>query len=168
MTIQKLFITFFGVGLSPKAPGTAGSIAGLIVGIMILSLLGEGTLFLATIAISIIGIFEISKYEKIVGTHDNQEIVIDEVAGMWIAMLITFPTAVKFSFLYPYGAFIAFFVSFLAFRLFDIWKPSTIGKIDRDVKGGLGVMGDDIVAGIAAGILTVMLLIGFEKIVSII
>lgn len=168
MTIQKLFITFFGIGLSPKAPGTAGSIAGLIVGIMILSLLGEGTLFLATIAISIVGIFEINKYEQIVGTHDNQEIVIDEVAGMWIAMLITFPTAVKFSFLYPYGALIAFFISFLAFRLFDIWKPSTIGKIDRDVKGGLGVMGDDIVAGIAGGILTVLLLIGFEKIVSII
>jgi phosphatidylglycerophosphatase A len=168
MTIQKLFITFFGTGLSPKAPGTVGSLAALLAGMAILSLLGEETLFLATIAVSVIGIFEINKYEQIVGTHDNQEIVIDEVAGMWIAMLITFPMAVKFSFLYPYGAFVAFFISFLAFRLFDIWKPSTIGKIDKNVKGGLGVMGDDILAGIAGGILTLLILLGFEKIISII
>jgi phosphatidylglycerophosphatase A len=43
-------------------------------------------------------------------------------------------------------------LAFVYFRLFDIWKPSIIGRIDREVKGGLGVMGDDIVAGIAAGI----------------
>lgn len=168
MNIRKIFLTFFGMGLSPKAPGTVGSVGGLISGGFIISSFGETTLLLAAIAISIIGIFEINKYEVQTGIHDQSEIVIDEVAGMWISMLITYSMAVKFSFLYPYGAMIVFFISFLTFRLFDIWKPSTIGKIDRNVSGGLGVMGDDIVAGIASGILTMVLLIGFEKIMDII
>lgn len=162
MTIQKLFLTFFGSGLSPKAPGTVGTLAALPFGVVILHTMGIETLFMLTLAITIIGIFEINKYEKSTGEHDQQEIVIDEVAGIWLTLLVAYPTALSLS--YPYALWIALILSFASFRLFDIWKPSTIGWIDRKVKGGLGVMGDDILAGFAGGFLTVLILLGLEKI----
>jgi phosphatidylglycerophosphatase A len=162
MTLNRLFITFGGTGLAPKAPGTAGSFAALIVGVLILELVPMQTLFMLTLAITIIGIFEINKYEKATGSHDDKSIVIDEVAGMWIALMFAIDSAKTMTYDYAYE--IAIVGSFAAFRLFDIWKPSTIGTIDRKVKGGLGVMGDDILAGIAGGLLTVVLLIGLDKV----
>jgi len=162
MNMQKLFLTFFGSGLSPKAPGTAGTLAALPVGLAILYYLGMETLFLVTVVVSIIGVFEINKYEKHTGIHDHQQIVIDEAVGIWLALMIAISATTQLS--YPYAKFIAIALSFFAFRLFDIWKPSTIGKIDRDLKGGLGVMGDDILAGIAGGLLSAMILLGIEKI----
>ena len=162
MTLNRLFITFFGTGLAPKAPGTVGSFAALIVGIALLEVLPMQTLFMLTLAITIIGIFEINKYEKETGSHDDKSIVIDEVAGMWIALMFAVGSARTMSYDYAYE--IAIVGSFAAFRLFDIWKPSTIGTIDRKVKGGLGVMGDDILAGIAGGLLTILLLVGLDKI----
>ena len=161
MTLQKLFLTFGGAGLSPKAPGTVGTLASLPVGVAILYSFGLETLFMLTLAITVIGIFEINKYEKLSGTHDQQEIVIDEAAGMWLALMIAIPTALTMT--YPYAEVLAIVLSFAAFRLFDIWKPSTIGWIDRELKGGLGVMLDDVVAGIAGGFLTVVILMGIGK-----
>jgi len=162
MDLNRLFITFGGSGLAPKAPGTAGSLAALIVGVALLQVLPMQTLFMLTLAVTIIGVFEINKYEKATNSHDDKSIVIDEVAGMWIALMFAIATAEKMSYDYAYE--IAIFGSFAAFRLFDIWKPSTIGVIDRKVKGGLGVMGDDILAGISGGLLTVVLLLGLDKI----
>ncbi|MCD6211574.1 MAG: phosphatidylglycerophosphatase A [Sulfurovum sp.] len=162
MTLQKLFLTFGGAGLSPKAPGTVGTLASLPVGVAILYFFEMQTLFLLTLAITVIGIFEINKYEKLTGLHDQQEIVIDEVAGMWLALIIAISTAVTMT--YPYAEVLAIVLSFAAFRLFNIWKPSTIGWIDREIKGGLGVMMDDVLAGIAGGFLTVILLMGIGKI----
>jgi phosphatidylglycerophosphatase A len=161
MTLQKLFLTFGGAGLSPKAPGTVGTLASLPVGIAILYTFGMETLFMLTLAITVIGIFEINKYEKLTGVHDQQEIVIDEAAGMWLALMIAIPTALTMT--YPYAEVLAIVFSFAAFRLFDIWKPSTIGWIDRELKGGLGVMLDDVLAGIAGGFLTVVILMGIGK-----
>lgn len=161
MTLQKLFLTFGGAGLSPKAPGTVGTLASLPVGLAVLYFFGMETLFLLTLAITVIGIFEINKYEKLTGIHDQQEIVIDEAAGMWFALIIAISTAVTMT--YPYAEVLAVILSFAAFRLFDIWKPSTIGWIDREIKGGLGVMMDDVLAGIAGGLLTVVLLMGIGK-----
>jgi len=162
MNLNRLFITFFGTGLSPKAPGTVGSFAALLAGVLILKFFPMETLFMLTLAITIIGIFEINKYEKETGSHDDKSIVIDEVAGMWIALMFAITTAKTMN--YPYAEEIAIVGSFAAFRLFDIWKPSTIGTIDRKVKGGLGVMGDDILAGIAGGLLTIVLLLGLGKV----
>jgi phosphatidylglycerophosphatase A len=161
MNMQKLFLTFFGAGLSPKAPGTVGTLASLPVGLAVLYYFGMETLFTLTIAITIIGIFEINKYENETGIHDQQEIVIDEAAGMWLSLMIAYSTAITMS--YPYAELLAVVFSFAAFRLFDIWKPSTIGWIDREVKGGLGVMMDDVLAGIAGGLLSVVILMGIEK-----
>ena len=161
MTIQKLFLTFFGAGLSPKAPGTVGTLASLPVGLFVLYYFGMETLFMLTLAITIIGIFEINKYEKATGIHDQQHIVIDEAAGMWLSLMIAVSTAATLT--YPYAELLAVIFSFAAFRLFDIWKPSTIGWIDRELKGGLGVMLDDVLAGIAGGLLSVVVLMGIGK-----
>ena len=138
--MRKLFLTFFYTGLLPKAPGTWGTIAGAILGFFILQYLGLQTLFMAMILITIIAINEINKEEKTSGIHDASEIVVDEVAGIWLAMSMSGATMTQIV------------LSVLFFRLFDIWKPSVIGRIDREVKGGLGVMGDDLVAGVFAGI----------------
>ena len=162
MTLQKLFLTFGGAGLSPKAPGTVGTLASLPVGIAILYFLGMQTLFMVTLAITVIGIFEINKYENSTGIHDQQHIVIDEAAGMWLSLMIANSTAITMH--YPYADIIAIVLSFVSFRLFDIWKPSTIGWIDREVKGGMGVMFDDVLAGIAGGLLSAIILIGLGKI----
>lgn len=162
MNLNRLFITFGGSGLAPKAPGTAGSLAALVVGLVILEFVPMQTLFMLTLAITIIGIFEINKYEKETNSHDDKSIVIDEVAGMWIALMFALASAKTMSYDYAYE--LAILGSFTAFRLFDIWKPSLIGVIDRKVKGGLGVMGDDILAGIAGGMLTVVLLVGLDKV----
>ncbi len=161
MTVQKLFLTFFGAGLSPKAPGTAGTLASLPVGLFILYYFGMETLFMLTLAITVIGIFEINKYEKATGIHDHQQIVIDEAVGMWLSLMIAMSTAITLT--YPYAKLLAVIFSFTAFRLFDIWKPSTIGWIDRELKGGMGVMLDDVLAGIAGGLLSVVVLMGIGK-----
>lgn len=98
------------------------------------------TLVLLTILVTILAIKAIDAYEKQTGEHDHQSIVIDEVVGVWIALILSSSTPIQIV------------ASFVFFRIFDIWKPSIIGRIDRDVKGGMGVMGDDIVAGILAGV----------------
>ena len=163
MTLQKLFLTFGGAGLSPKAPGTVGTLASLPVGLAILYYLGMDALFLITLAITIIGIFEVNKYEKVTGLHDQQHIVIDEAAGMWLSLMIAYSTAITMT--YPYAEILAIVFSFAAFRLFDIWKPSTIGWIDRELKGGMGVMLDDVLAGFAGGLLSAVILMGIGKLV---
>jgi len=161
MTVQKLFLTFFGAGFSPKAPGTVGSLVSLPVGMAIIYYFGVETLFMFTLAITVIGIFEVNKYEKTTGIHDHSQIVIDEAAGMWLSLMIAYSTATTMN--YPYVDILAIVFSFAAFRLFDIWKPSTIGWIDRELKGGLSVMLDDVLAGIAGGLLSALLLMGIEK-----
>lgn len=144
MNLRKFFLTVGFSGLSPKAPGTVGSFVSLIIGLFLLEFLHVSTLFLLSLLITVIAIKQIDIYEKEVGMHDGKEIVIDELAGMWITLSICGINSSNILYMAP--------IAFLFFRLFDIWKPSFIGKIDRDIKGGLGVMGDDVVAGIAAGI----------------
>ena len=146
MNFRKFFLTVGFSGLSPKAPGTAGSFVSLIIGLFLLEFLHPSTLFLLALLITVIAIKQIDIYEKEVGMHDGKEIVIDELAGMWITLAICGINSSNVLIMAP--------IAFIFFRLFDIWKPSFIGKIDRDIKGGLGVMGDDILAGIAAGIAT--------------
>jgi phosphatidylglycerophosphatase A len=150
------FITLGYSGLFPKAPGTAGSFVALILGILILSIFQVETLFLATILITIVAIREINKYEERTGIHDDKRIVIDELAGMWFALSVAPAMSISMGDMtnFENGFIIQAILSFALFRYFDIKKPSIIGRIDRETKGGLGVMGDDIVAGFAAGIVS--------------
>jgi len=145
--MRKFFLTLGYSGLSPKAPGTVGSIVALVLALVLLKYISVTTLFLLAVLISAFAVKQIDIYEKEVGAHDGSEIVIDELAGMWIALAIASATS---------DNYIVAVMAFVYFRIFDIWKPSIIGKIDRDVKGGWGVMGDDMVAGLFAGLCTSM------------
>ena len=144
MNFRKFFLTVGFSGLSPKAPGTVGSFVSLILGLFLLEFLHPSTLFLLSFLITVIAVKQINIYEKETGIHDSKEIVIDELAGMWIALSICGINESNF--------IIMTILAFIGFRLFDIWKPSIIGRIDEKIEGGWGVMGDDIVAGIAGGI----------------
>lgn len=148
------FLTVAYSGLSPKAPGTIGTLASLPLGILILVFLGPQTLFLAALLITLIAIKSINAYEAQSGNHDDQRIVIDELVGLWFALSIApgigFDVATLMQ--WDNGIALQIGLSFIFFRLYDIKKPSIIGRIDREAKGGLGVMGDDIIAGFAAGI----------------
>ena len=144
MNFRKFFLTVGFSGLSPKAPGTVGSFVSLLLGMFLIQYLHPSTLFLLALLITVIAVKQINIYEKEVGEHDSKEIVIDELAGMWIALAICGINSENF--------LIMSGLAFIYFRLFDIWKPSIIGKIDEKVEGGWGVMGDDVVAGIAGGV----------------
>jgi phosphatidylglycerophosphatase A len=150
------FLTVGYSGLSPKAPGTMGTLVSLPFGIAILVYFDVTTLFLAASLISIIAIKIINQYEEQSGNHDDQRIVVDELAGMWFALSVAPATTVALSAVLDLqnGFLIQSLLSFVLFRAFDITKPSIIGRIDREAKGGVGVMGDDIIAGFAAGILS--------------
>lgn len=126
--------TLFGAGLSKKAPGTVGSIVAMPV-VFLFSLFSDVPYLISTFLVIIIGIIASEAYGK---GEDNQEIVIDEFAGI----MVTF-------FLIPHHWFL-WILGFLLFRFFDILKPFPISYLDKNVKGGIGVMADDILAGVFA------------------
>ena len=150
--MRNFFLYGLNSGLLPKAPGTWGSIVGAIIGYFILLILPQSTLFLLAILISVIAVKEINIYEAKTGIHDDKRIVIDEIAGMWIAMSLAG------------GSIVATILSFIYFRILDIKKPSIIGKIDKNIQGGWGVMGDDLVAGVFAGIISAGSLMIYSKV----
>lgn len=143
------FLTLFKIGYFKKAPGTWGSFFGLIMGIPILYF-SSFSLFIVAVFVGLIAIREIEIYEKEVNEHDSSHIVIDEVVGIWTALSIA-----QFN-------LSSIIFSFIFFRIYDIYKPSIIGKIDKEVEGGLGVVGDDFIAGIFAGISSLLLIVLFD------
>ncbi len=152
-SLRACFLTLFFSGYSKKAPGTIGSLVALLLGLPIL-IFSANTLFLAAVFIGLIAITQIDKEEEESKRHDSSYIVIDELVGMWLAMAIS-------------GLSLAGVVlSFIFFRIYDITKPSLIGKIDKEVKGGLGVVADDALAGVLAGLsaLLVIHILGFFNI----
>ncbi len=154
MKLNWLFLTLFNSGHAPKAPGTVGTLVSLPFGVALLMFFGSQTLFMFSILITLIAIKAIDKYEATCETHDDSRIVIDELVGMWIALAIAPGIAFSISDLgnMNNGIAVQIVLSFIFFRIYDIKKPSLIGRIDREAKGGWGVMGDDILAGFAAGI----------------
>ncbi|GAA8752399.1 phosphatidylglycerophosphatase A [Helicobacter pylori] len=138
-SLRACFLTLFFSGYSKKAPGTIGSLVALLLGLPVL-IFSANTLFLAAILIGLIAIAQIDKEEEESKIHDSSYIVIDELVGMWLAMAIS-------------GLSLAgVILSFIFFRIYDITKPSLIGKIDKEIKGGLGVVADDALAGVLAGL----------------
>jgi len=137
-----LIATWFGSGLLPKAPGTWGSLAGLLCAIPIVALAGFWGLVAATLLATLVGVWAAGVYAARSGQADPQRVVIDEVAGQWLALL---PVAHDLR-LYA--------IAFLAFRFFDIVKVWPARAIDRGMKGGWGIVLDDIVAGLYAAALS--------------
>ncbi len=130
------FLAFgLGTGLSPVAPGTAGSLVGLA--------LAWGTADLPLIlrlvvAVSLIvsGVWICGESARRIGVHDHPGIVWDEIAGIYAALLVVPPPLWAWAF------------GFGLFRLFDVWKPWPIRDLDHRLKGGLGIMLDDLVAAL--------------------
>ncbi len=153
MTGAKWIVTAGGLGLSPVAPGTVGSLGGVALG-MALHLVGDFPLLLAGVVLaSLGGWFAAQAYMRTAPVKDPQEIEIDEVAGQLIALL-----PLSFG-LWHIGRDPSVFIDawpgwvggFMAFRLFDIWKPWLIGRAER-LPGHVGVMADDLLAGVFAAL----------------
>ena len=147
--------TIFGIGYLRPAPGTWGSLFAIILAILIVEIFGVIGFIFALLSISIFGWWATSVYLKQIKTKDPSEVVIDELVGQWIAVLPIVISAFYFK-LEPFDLWPGWISSFLLFRLFDILKPSLIGWADEK-NGALGVMLDDIFAGIAAAICTITL-----------
>ncbi|WP_435979431.1 phosphatidylglycerophosphatase A family protein [Psychrobacter sp. DM4] len=152
-----------GSGLPRRAPGTWGTVGGLIVAIPLMSL-GFIPFFIITILSSIIGIWICGRTSKLMQVHDDPHIVWDEWAGMWITLLpFSYLGVASTSFWQDISdttSVFALIIAFILFRFFDIIKPPPIGWADRQVAGGLGIMLDDIIAGVMAAIVWVVAMMG--------
>ncbi len=139
----------YGLGLFKKAPGTWGSLGGLVCGWLIFKasvfLSGNNQnanffIFTSTLllALAVFGLWSIRRTEASWGTHDEGKIVIDEFAGQAIAVAFFAPTVS------------VYLLGFILFRILDIWKPSIIGQVDEKLPGAWGTLADDLIAGAAA------------------
>ncbi len=136
MRLARLLASGFGVGYAPFAPGTVASLAALVVGVAML-LVSPILLGIASLVASVGGIWVVGR-ARVDG--DPGWVVIDEFAGQWIALLGIGSVA-------PLEVLAAF----LLFRALDIWKPGPVGWADRQ-HGAIGVMADDIIAGLIAAV----------------
>lgn len=132
------FLAFgFGSGLAPIAPGTFGTLMAIPLFWLMQSL--SLTVYIAIVmVVCVVGIWICDKSSNMLGVHDHSGIVWDEFAGYFITMIAA-PTGLVW-----------IVIGFVLFRLFDILKPWPISYLDKKVSGGLGIMIDDIVAGVFA------------------
>ncbi len=151
----RMIVTWFGAGDIKPAPGTWGSVVAIALGVVIHWIGSFPLLALATVAVTALGFWSVSRYTAGMEDPDRPEIVIDEVAGQWLALC--FPSygfwhAGLPSTEFPWPGWVA---ALVFFRLFDIWKPWLVGRWDRE-GGTMGVMMDDLWAGVFAGIATMI------------
>ncbi|MBN9589814.1 MAG: hypothetical protein BGN85_04300 [Alphaproteobacteria bacterium 64-11] len=148
--------TVFGIGYFEYAPGTVMSAIALPLAILI-ALFGGGAMGIlsSAIIVLVIGILASADHVRETGRQDPSEVVIDELAGQWLASSFAM---LSFGGLLPADrlSLPAFALSFVLFRLFDIWKPWPVGWADKNLKGGIGVMTDDAIAGLMAGVLVAL------------
>ncbi len=130
----------FGTGLAPRAPGTFGTLVALPIAYLTLDL-GLATQIAVAVLLTLSGVWICGESAKRIGVHDHGGIVWDEIAGMYVTLLVAPSTIIGWAF------------AFVAFRLFDIVKPWPIRDLDHRMKGGLGIMLDDIAAALYAMLL---------------
>jgi len=130
----------FGTGLAPFAPGTVGSLLGVVLAWITLNM-GLITQLWVAVALILTGIWICGESARRLGIHDHGGIVWDEIAGMYVVLIVT-PTAIW-----------AWILAFGLFRAFDIVKPWPIRDLDHRLGGGLGIMLDDLVAALYAALL---------------
>ena len=145
------FFSFgFGVGLSPVAPGTMGTLIAIPI-YFCLAAFTSAIYLLVVVILFFLGCWCAAQTAEALNTHDHPGIVIDEIVGFLITMLfvpITWYWVI---------------LGFIFFRLFDIWKPWPISAADQSVKGGLGIMLDDVLAALY-GLLSLHIVIWSAKI----
>ncbi len=137
--LAALVATVLGVGYSPFMPGTMGTLAAVPLAYVVMAY-GQLALWATTLLVTLVGTWAAGRFCRLTGKHDNQSIVIDEVAGYLLTLALVPRT--------PANLVLAFFL----FRLFDIAKPWPIRVVDRRVKGGFGVMADDLLAGLVGAV----------------
>ncbi len=130
------FLAFgFGSGLAPFAPGTFGTVAAIPL-YLLMQGLSLPIYLLITAVVCVVGIWICGRSSELLGVHDHSGIVWDEFAGYFVTMIAAPP------------GWLWIIIGFALFRLFDIWKPWPISVLDKQVHGGLGIMVDDILAGV--------------------
>ena len=134
-----LLATWFGIGLLRPAPGTWGSLAGVILWFLLPN--SHSWIWLILPLFIFLSWYVCAAVNKDSDSEDHSSIVIDEVAGMFVALAFVPHTA------------LAYFGAFVLFRLFDIWKPWPISWVDKNIKGGWGILFDDMLAGLFSGVI---------------
>jgi phosphatidylglycerophosphatase A len=137
--------TALGAGFSPIGPGTAGTLVAIPIA-WLLSRAGTLAFAVGTLAISALGVWAADVFCRATGVDDDQRIVIDEVAGYLVTIALVPRSWVNLA------------LGFIVFRVLDIWKPGPIRIVDERVHGGLGVMADDL----AAGVLGALVMLGLH------
>ncbi len=140
----------FGSGLAPVAPGTFGTLAAVPFYLLAATVFNPLSYALVTLLVCLLGVYLCGRTTRALGVHDHGAIVWDEFAGLFVTMLFITPSL--FTVILGFGLF----------RLFDIVKPWPISVIDSRVKGGVGVMLDDIIAGVYAGIILHLIVYFFK------
>ena len=130
----------FGAGLAPRAPGTFGSLVGLVAAWWLLELPLPWRIALVLAVIGF-GIWVCGESARRLDRHDDQRIVFDEIAGVLLTSLAVVERSL-----------FALALVFVFFRLFDIWKPWPIRDVDHSLRGGLGIMLDDLIAALYAAV----------------
>lgn len=144
MNAPRAIATLYGIGYARYAPGTLASVVALPFAYLIASAGSRFALLVLAIAVLAVGAWASEIYAVETKTFDPSECVVDELAGQWIACAFA-PVSL-----------LGFALAFVLFRVFDIWKPWPIRRVER-LHGGLGIMADDVVAALMAGVILVVL-----------
>ncbi len=147
-----------GSGLPKRAAGTWGTVGGLVVAIPMLAL-GFWGFLAVTVVGALVGSYICGKTSDLMGVHDDPHIVWDEWVGMWVSLLpILWLHFYDDALLqgHQLSLLLLYFAAFVAFRFFDILKPFPIKWVDKNVSGGFGILIDDILAGLMAGVVLIV------------
>ncbi|ONG39956.1 phosphatidylglycerophosphatase A [Moraxella osloensis] len=147
-----------GSGLPKRAAGTWGTVGGLVVAIPMLWL-GFWGFLAVTVVGALVGSYICGKTSDLMGVHDDPHIVWDEWVGMWVSLLpILWLHFYDDALLqgHQLSLLLLYFAAFVAFRFFDILKPFPIKWVDKNVSGGFGILIDDILAGLMAGVVLIV------------
>ncbi len=152
-----------GSGLPRRAPGTWGSFGGLVLAIPLMSL-GFVPFLIITLLSCVVGVWICGRTSELMGVHDDPHIVWDEWSGIWITLLpfsyLGVSTTTYWQDMTQALSILSLIIAFILFRFFDIIKPPPIDWADKKVAGGLGIMLDDIIAGVMAAFVWIVALIG--------
>lgn len=142
MFVARLIATWFGCGYAPVAPGTAGSLAAIVIAIALNAGLGWQPYWFGILAIALLwpGIWSADVVARHAGKKDPGLVVVDEVIGQWVTLAGASRLNWK-----------SWLAAFVLFRLFDIWKPVPVRQLER-LPGGTGIVADDVMAGVYGAI----------------